>query len=270
MMVVRAVIRWLQRLDLGLNLVAAALGSYLVIATSLKGANWPSETFWSPSHGWFIAMLFAAFYVPLFAFYKYASERFAVAAADLTVAEADLALMCQQIALRLLRHRPGLDLDRVAVQVWLCDEGSGSFMRHSRFFLPEHRPLSGVAWRKGVGVAGAVWAQEKNSMSIDLRRLQAVRSTMSEGAFNERPAADRLGMTWRDFENTKRYSWVWATRLLSERKQGHVLGVLIVDYTGKQVDELESLVLDVAFVDDAGIVVGAIVRQLDGAAGYDK
>lgn len=252
----RRLVKLLRPFELEINVLGCALGIYLAASNALKGAQWPTADFWQPWRWAFIAMLAAALFVPLFALYKYLDARFAVL-------EADLSSNCQDVALTIMRRCPGLDLDNLAVQVWICNEKRGTFDRRSRFFLPRARPPCGVAWRKGVGVVGMAWETGRD-WAIDLRSYHARRAELTEEDFDQLPVSERLGMRWVDFENSKRYAWVSATRLVPEKDPRRVIGMLVVDYRGDRPDDLARISTDPAFLNEYEEHVGTIVRRLAG------
>lgn len=163
-----------------MNCVACALAVYLAGANILRAAKWPNEAIWQPWTGWFVALLAAALFVPLFALLKYfdaKQEKRDKQAAEETVEQrvldADMARLCQEIAAALARACHGLSLDKVAVQVWLCGERSGVFDRRWRFFLPFDRVASGIIWRKGLGIAGMAWALNRD-LAVQISDLKTV------------------------------------------------------------------------------------------------
>lgn len=88
------------------------LGAYLAGANVLRGAKWPEEATWQPWKVWFIFILVAAVYVPLFAFYKaldahYESKDRQRAERDRETAERGHEMIASENALRFLRQRWG-------------------------------------------------------------------------------------------------------------------------------------------------------------------
>jgi len=135
-----------RKVETPVNLAVFALALYLAGANILRAAKWPDEATWLPWTAWFVALLVAALVVALFALSKYfdareekRDRRAAEEKLEQRLLDVDMARSCQEIAAALARACPGLSLDTVAVQVWLCDEASGAFERRWRFFLPFDR-----------------------------------------------------------------------------------------------------------------------------------
>lgn len=225
------------RIEVLLFCVAAILGAYLAVATALRGAKWPDEATWLPWSFWFIAMLVAAVFVPLYAFYKALDAYFQ--AADKKRAEmdererrlkADLSLMCQRTVAAVADKCNRVEVNSLCAQVWLC-KSDDTFDRRALFYLPDDtRKESGIDWRKGVGVAGTVWETEE-PISADLVPFRKQVQDLPEKQFNALPPTERFGMTAADIRKTRRYTGVCAIPLFSQG-DSTLVGVFIVDYMG--------------------------------------
>ncbi len=218
---------------------------------------------WQPWTGWFIALLFSAVVVPFFALLKYfdaKQERLDKQEAEKTVEQrqldADMARFCQQIAAALARACRGLSLDTVAVQVWLCDELSGQFDRRWRFFLPFDRLASGIVWRKGLGIAGTAWAQDRD-LAVPIKALKK----LALAQFEELPDGAGYGMTYEQIQSSA-YTGIIAVRLYSQETGETLLGMLVIDYTGHDQWDCLSKAMDHPEVSETA---GACARRLSAA-----
>jgi hypothetical protein len=261
---VNRIVQAYRSIETGVNCAACLLALYLAGANVLRAAKWPNEAAWLPWTAWFVVLLVAALFVPLFALLKYfdaAQEKRDKQAAEKTVEhrvlDADMARLCQEIAAALARACHGLSLDKVAVQVWLCDETSGKFDRRWRFFLPFDRVASGIAWRKGLGIAGTAWA-----INADLAVSITTLKQLSREAFETLAPNDRYGMSYDQFQSSA-YTGIIAARLYDHRTADTLLGMLVIDYTGE--DGFDCL--STAMSKDAGVskTVGACARRLSTA-----
>ena len=171
--------------------------------------------------------------VPLFALLKYfdakqekRDKQVAEESGEQRELDADMARLCQQIAAALARACQGLSLDKVAVQVWLCDAESGRFDRRWRFFLPFDRVSSGIVWRKGLGIAGTAWALNQD-LAVSILALKE----LSQAAFDDLAEDERYGMTYEQIQSSA-YTGIIAVRLYAHDTGDTLLGMLVIDYTG--------------------------------------
>ena len=215
-----------RRIETLVNVIAFVLATYLAGASVLRAAKWPNEHAWQPWTGWFIALLFSAVVVPLFALLKYFDAKQAEKTVQESQLDADMARLCQEMAAALARVCQGLSLDTVAVQIWLCDEASGKFDRRWRFFLPFDRPASGIVWRKGLGIAGTAWAQGRD-LAVSIKKLKELPRAQFEGL----PDGEGYGMTYAQTQSSA-YTGIIAVRLYNQEAGDALLGMLVIDYTG--------------------------------------
>src|ERR1700722_2291527 len=66
----RAIASHLRAVEVPLLLVTLALGIYLAAGNILDAANVPDESTWEPGKVWFIVLLVAAVWVPIYAVYQ--------------------------------------------------------------------------------------------------------------------------------------------------------------------------------------------------------
>lgn len=255
----------LRRIEVPLNVVALVLAVYLAAGNLLKGAKYPDEATWLPWTGWFIGLLVAALFVPIFALWKFfdareekKDKRTAEAERDRARLDADMAVLCQQVAAAIARRCPNLNLDHLAVQIWLCND-DGTFDRRYRFFLPYDRQPSGVQWRKGRGVAGMAWKRNKD-LAVDLQAVHSRRRELGEKAFDALPSDQRLGMTYAQLATTEKYAGIVAMRLFSTAAAPELLAMLVLDVTG--VEDFAAVAASVEMPEIAQ-AVGACARRLD-------
>ena len=123
----RSVRDFLKKGEFALNVLTALIALYLAAANVLRGAKVPSEHFWAPWRGWFIAILVAALYVPLFALYKALDAHFekedrlsAEEARRSAAIDRDLLVYCQQAVAEIADLCRGVPLSHLASQIWLC------------------------------------------------------------------------------------------------------------------------------------------------------
>ncbi|MEA2386899.1 MAG: hypothetical protein QOJ22_1073 [Thermoleophilaceae bacterium] len=138
---------------------------------------------------------------------------------------------CRQVAAYMDEACPKLPLREIGVHIWVV---RGPFFakhlrRGARFLLLGDRTQSGIRWKKGKGVVGIAW--ERRGYEIkNLDGLAARAST--ELAWRQLPDADRLGMTWDEFQATKQYKAIYAAPLFDRRQTSgdpEVRGVVAVD-----------------------------------------
>jgi VanZ family protein len=150
----------LRAAEIPLFVVTFVLGAYLAVGNIFDAANVPRKSTWTPWSIWFVALLAAAVWVPLFALYQTVEARRQSRARLETQATRDLALACQQIVAVIADTCAKVAVNDLAACVWKC-RADGGFDESARFYLPHHRPPTGVSWHKGKGVAG--WAWETNT-----------------------------------------------------------------------------------------------------------
>ena len=236
------------------NFLAFVFGAYLAIAAILEGAQQPSATAWQPWSIWFIAGLVAAIVIPAFALLKGLDAQHAERTAEARELDADMARICQEIAAAISHECDELRLEHLAVQVWLCDEATGAFDRRWRFFLPFDRKASGIVWRRGLGVAGTAWASKR-----DLVAPLASLRQMSQSEFEKLAEHDRYGMSYEQLGAASAYTGIIAARLHTEQTGDKLLGMLVIDYSGKDGFDCVSDSLKASPVVAA---IGACARRL--------
>jgi hypothetical protein len=221
----------LRRFEVVLFWVALVLGIYLAVANLLRGARYPNEDIWQPWKPLFVAMVVAALFVPLYAFYKAIDAYLLSEEGKQTKLRADLDLLCQRVVADLCERCPMVSANDLSAQVWLCRDEQ--FDRLAEFMLPEARQRSGVAWGKGKGIAGLAWT-EGEEVSADLSRLKEQLNALGDADFDRLPAEERYGMTAGEVHKTEHYAGVFAVPLFSRERQQEILGVLVVDYMGRE------------------------------------
>lgn len=219
----------IKHYEVGLFCLAVVLGVYLAGATLLKGAKYPHEATWAPWKIWFVLMLVAAVFVPLYAFYKALDAYFLGEDKNVTKLKSDLDLLCQRTVAAIVAGCAGVSANELCAQVWLCKK-DGTFDRRSSFFLPDVRKRSGIAWGKGKGVAGTAWTLDEDLL-VDLGDL---RRELAKGAaeFERLDPSVRYGLTAAEAKNSSGYAGVCALRLVSHSASPRLLGIFIIDYSG--------------------------------------
>jgi hypothetical protein len=251
--------------------VALVLAVYLAIANVLRAAKWPHESTWAVGTVWFWAILVAAVFVPLFAFYKALDAYFEKrdkevseeSQAKLQLTE-DLRLLCQQTVAAIADQCKGVEVNDIAVQIWLT-RPDDIFDRITRFFLPQERRSSGIEWRKGHGIAGTAW-QIDDDLYSDLRPLRRKLGRLGSRKFNALPAQERYGMTSKEVK-ASRYTGICAIRIFSEAPGQPLLGFFIVDYVGTTgfdcvADSLAKRPVD-TYIGGAGRFLTAWTEKID-------
>lgn len=218
-----------KHFEVPLFYLAAVLGTYLAVASLLKGAKYPSEATWAPWTVWFDVMLAAGVFVPLYALYKALDAFFLTEDRAENKLKNDLGLLCQRTVAAIVANCAGVSANDICVQVWLCKK-DGTFDRRAAFFLPDVRKRSGITWRKGKGIAGAAWELDED-LFVDLTGLRQV---LEKGAaeFEKLDSAARYELTAVEAKNTSSYAGVCALRLNSVSNSPRLLGIFVVDYTG--------------------------------------
>ncbi len=234
-----------SRARLRCTLVTAILGLYLAVGNALRGAKFPDEETWSPWSPWFVALLGAAVFVPLYALYKAldayletqdksaAEERqqAAEAANAETALNIDLQLLCQRVVSAINDECPDVSANELGTHVWLCRD-DGTFDRAVFFTLPLTRKRSGIVWGKGNGVAGMAWAGNEDLRS-DLRGLHRKLDDLGHEEFDQLPERERPGLRAQDVESSRQYTGICAIRLFSVDEDLTLLGIFIIDYMGE-------------------------------------
>lgn len=228
----RAIRDRLKSVEVPLFVITFLLGAYLAVGNILDAANVPNKTTWTPWSVWFVLLLVAAVWVPLYALYQTVEARLQSREKLDTQARRDLALTCQQIVCAIADACATVAVNDLAACVWKCRDDDG-FDEIARFYLPHHRPRTGVTWHKGKGVAGWAWAENKN-VCADLRPLIARLDNIGATAFDALPPTERLGLSAAELDGTRQYKWIYALRLFSTDATPRLLGMLILDYVGNQ------------------------------------
>jgi hypothetical protein len=222
----------IKRFEVPLYVVAAVLGVYLAVATLLRGAKYPTESSWAPWGALFVLMLAAAVFVPLYAFYKALDAHYLAAEKEKGKLQKDLELLCQRVVAELADRCEGVSVNDLSAKVWLCRSDETFDMRAS-FELAEARLGDGTEWRKGKGIAGTAWAKGETAMA-DLTELKEDLQSLGEAGFEQLPPGERFGMTAAELKKTLAYAGVCAIPLYSENALPTLLGIFLVDYTGRE------------------------------------
>lgn len=220
----------IKRFEVPLFVVAAVLGSYLAVASALRGAKYPNEAIWLPWEPLFIAMLVAGVFVPVYAFYKALDAYFLTADQGQAKLQNDLELVCQRTVAAVADSCVQVTVNDLSTQVWLCKR-DGTFDRRACFMLPETRPRSGIEWRKGKGIAGSAW-QSEVAVSADLSALKQQLNELGDATFDHLPPGQRYGMTAAEVRKTEGYTGICAIPLFSQTNSPRLLGIFVIDYTG--------------------------------------
>jgi hypothetical protein len=246
----------LWTLSFWLNLVLFLVSAYLAVAVVLSDHDVPSKDAWRPWHLPFLSLVVAGVYVAGFTFYEYFRTQ---KAADSQL-DKDVSCACQVIAWRVIGGCEKLDPAKLAVGVWLARRRGSFDDRRMRFLLPTQRPTSTIAWRRGVGVVGSLWASPDESACLE---KLVTRNAMTAEDFAKLPPADRLGLTYVQWQNVKNYTGVVAVKLIDgASKKKKLLGFLVIDYSGS----LAPITDGHDILDSIGdILEGDQVRQYRGA-----
>lgn len=228
----RAIRERLKSVEVPLFVITFLLGAYLAVGNILDAANVPNKTTWTPWSVWFVLLLVAAVWVPLYALYQTVEARLQSREKRDTQARRDLALTCQQIVCAIADACPTVAVNDLAACVWRCRDDDG-FDEVARFYLPHHRPPTGMKWHKGKGVAGWAWAENTNLRS-DLRPLIARLDDIGAAAFDALAPSERFGLSAAELDNTREYTGICAIRLFSTNATPQLLGMLILDYIADQ------------------------------------
>lgn len=94
--------------------------------------------------------------------------------------------------------------------------------RAGSFLLIGDRARSGIRWKKGKGVVGLAWAEERVVVK-DLEDVRRRARTVEEYA--ALPEADRLGLSWDEFRKTPRYRAFYAVQATESPGFDGVIGV---------------------------------------------
>lgn len=221
----------LKRFEVPLFILAAFLGTYLAIASALRGAKYPSEGIWLPWEPLFVAMLVAGVFVPLYAFYKALDAYFLAADQGQAKLQSDLELVCQRTVAAIADECSEVTVNDLSAQIWLCKRDE-TFDRRACFMLPEARPRSGIKWGKGKGIAGYAW-QSEAVVSADLGALKQQLEQLGDAGFDQLPPNQRYGMTATEVRKTAGYAGICAVPLFSQGGTPRLLGVFVIDYTGE-------------------------------------
>jgi len=147
---------------------------------------------------------------------------------------------CVQLAAYIDEKCPSLSLREVGIHVWRV--GGPPFARRlhrPQQFLLRSRQPSHVAFTKGKGLIGKVWA----TGVPDIKNLENDYAGVdTEAEFVQLGDDDRLGLSWEEFQRTRRYKAVWASPLFRKSDyDDRVVGVISVDIQASGVfDEVVS------------------------------
>lgn len=217
-----------KKFEVPLFIIAVVLGTFLAIASALRGAKYPNEAIWLPWEPLFVAMLVAGVFVPVYAFYKALDAYLLSADEGQAKLQSDLELVCQRTVAAIADACAHVTVNDLSAQVWLCKEDD-TFDRRACFMLPEARPRSGIKWRKGKGIAGTAWESE-TVVSADLQSLGGELKKLGDTKFDELPASKRYGMTAAEVRKTADYAGICAVPLFSQGEEPRILGVFVIDY----------------------------------------
>lgn len=231
-------IRFLRRLDPWLFVVSLILGLYLAAGNILRAAKWPKDEVWLPWEPLFIGLLAGAIWVPIYAFIKAADarlekqERLRVEADEsLASVKRDLDLLCRQTLVAITDRCDKALASDIAASIWLCN-ADRTFEVVAEFYLPYKRPVTGVIWTKGKGVAGMAW-ESNEDLRIDLVPLQEKQAELGDATFDRLPTDERLGMTALEVRQSNDYKGVCALRIIDRQSAApDLLGFLVIDYAG--------------------------------------
>ncbi len=226
----RAIRDRLKSVEVPLFVITFLLGAYLAVGNIFDAANVPNKTTWTPWSIWFVLLLVAAVWVPLYALYQTVEARLQSREKVQTQAIAYLTRICQQIVAVIADACPTVTVNHLAACVWRC-RADDTFQELARFYLPQDRPPTGVEWHKGKGVAGWAWAKNE-SLRSDLRPLIARLDEIGDAAFDALAPNERFGLSAAELHSTREYTGICAIRLFSTDAQPRLLGMLILDYAG--------------------------------------
>lgn len=223
----------LKSVEVPLFVITFLLGAYLAVGNIFDAANVPDKTTWRPWSVWFVLLLVAAVWVPLYALYQTVEARLQSSEKRQTRELAVLERTCRQIVTVIAEECPTVAVNQLAACVWRC-RADNCFEELARFYLPQDRPRTGVEWAKGKGVAGWAWAIEDN-LRADLRPLIARLDEIGPAAFDKLEPQKRYGLSAAELQSTREYTGICAIRLFStDAKPRRLLGMLVLDYTGGQ------------------------------------
>jgi hypothetical protein len=228
----RAIRDRLKSVEVPLVAITFLLGAYLAVGNIFYAANVPNKTAWTPWSVWFVLLLVAAVWVPLYALYQTVEARLQSREKRQTRAAALLARTCQQIVAVIADACPEVTVNHLAACVWRC-RADDTFQELARFYLPQDRPPTGMEWHKGKGVAGWAWAKNE-SLRSDLRPLIARLDDIGAAAFDALAPNERFGLSAAELQSTREYTGICAIRLFSTDAQSRLLGMLILDYAGSE------------------------------------
>ena len=134
----------------------------------------------------------------------------------------------------------GLDWKDVGINAFLVRRtprwfGTPVLHRVGRERIRNTPPPSNVVWTKGKGVIGRCWATATDQ-GVNLAALFGPDPVLTESDWLARPEADRIGMSFSDYEKTKNHGAVVATPILD--REGEVIGVVSADAPGDAFDRL--------------------------------
>ena len=228
----RAIRDRLKSVQVPLFVITFLLGVYLAVGNILDAANVPNKSTWTPWRVWFVLLLVAAVWVPLYALYQTVEARLQSSEKRHTRAVALLARTCQQIVEAISTACPAVAVSDLAACVWSCQAGD-TFKELARFYLPQDRPPTGVEWRKGKGVAGRAWADDEDLRS-NLQPLIALLEKIGRDAFDALAPGERFGLSAAELLSTRQYTGICAIRLFSTDAKPRLLGMLVLDYAGSE------------------------------------
>ncbi len=167
---------------------------------------------------------------------------------------------CLRLAAYIDEECPSVDLRDVGVHVWLVAGPPWARRLHrGPEFLLRERQRSNVIFTEGKGVLGQVWAAQVDAV-FDLEAESAW--VASEADFDRLDPAVKRGLTWIDFQRTRRYKAIWAAPL-SHRSGQRVLGVISVDIqTSGAFDELARATVAASRSPELDAILAACERAL--------
>ena len=215
------------------RLVAIAAATIFSVTTLARTLEIPDKATWSPGGvaSWILVSS------GLLAGYVYVANTYRLGK---RTRRSFLAEGCLQLAAYIDDECSKIKLRQVGVHLW--EVGGPPFARRlyrgPEFILRERRH-SHMTFTKGKGVLGKVWETGVEE-AVNLEELQS--GLHNEAAFNAAPAAVRLGLTWPEYERSKRYKSVWAAPLF---KGGKVAAIVSVDIQASGVfDQLRKATTD--------------------------
>jgi hypothetical protein len=203
------------------RLLAISAATVFSLATIARSVEFPEKGWWKPGQPATIVLLVAGAIAGVGAVIT-------AVRVNRRTRRATLSEACIQLAAYIDETCPSLSLRDVGIHVWRV--GGPPFARrlHRRQqFLLRQRQPSHVSFTKGKGLIGNVWA----TGVPDIKDLESDYAGVTTAAhFQELSDENRLGLSWEEFQRTRRYTAVWASPLFRNSDfDDRVIGVISVD-----------------------------------------